>query len=145
MMRRWRLIAILTAVGLVFVVRLMFFSGTTEVAHESIRYELNAIGQSIYEYHTLTGKWPSTVDDLERTSLGLRQHYWEATVQNGSIVIVWNDHLSPNPANNRDVVLAYHNRGTLAMMGQQWVCWGDLRTEYLPSKRLQAALDAQSH
>jgi hypothetical protein len=140
MARRWRLIAILTAVALVFVVRMLFFSGTTDLAHESIKYELHAIGQSIYEYHNMTGRWPSTADDLERTSLSLRQHYWQATIQNGSVVIVWNDHLSADPAENRNVVLAYHNKGTLAMTGYQWVCWGDLRTEYLSSKRLRAVL-----
>ena len=142
MRRSWKNIAIAIAAGLVFVVVLLFFSGTTQVADESLKYELNALGQSIYEYHAATGQWPSTPDDLARTSLPLRLRYWRSGLENGSIVIVWHDSLKPEPRDNSGVVLAYHNRGLRAWLGHQWVCWGDLRTEYISSKRLKAVLNS---
>jgi hypothetical protein len=139
----WKPVLVLVVVGIVLGVAMLFFSGTTDIAHESLKYELNAIGQSIYEYHAQTGQWPSSADDLERTSLSLRQRYWRPTLDNGSIVIVWHDELKPNPKDNGGVILAYHNRGLLAEMGRQWVCWGDLRTEYISSKRLKAVLNSE--
>jgi hypothetical protein len=144
MRRHWRFLVLLTGAVLVYVGSL-FFSGTSQVANDALQYQLNAIGQSIYEYHTATGQWPRQLDDLERTSLSLHLRYWRQVLDNGSIVVVWHDHLNADPAANRDVVLAYHNKGTLAMTGRQWVCWGDLRTEYVGSKQLRAALDANPH
>jgi hypothetical protein len=135
-------IALLIAAAILFAIVMLFFSGTTQVAHQAVRYELSAIGQSIYEYHDATGQWPKDIGDLDRTSLPLRLRYWRASVQNGSIVIVWPDHLGADPQENQDAVLVYHNRGLLAWLGRQWVCWGDLRTEYVSSKRLKAALAA---
>jgi hypothetical protein len=41
---------------------------------------------------------------------------------------------------NADKILAYYNAGLISKFGKQWVCWGDLHTEYLPSQRLQALL-----
>ena len=126
--------------AMIFVLVLLFSSGTTQVADEAVVYELKAIGQSIYEYHETMGQWPRNIDDLNRTSLPVRVRYWKPSIESGSFVVVWNQHLNPNPQDNRDAVLAYHNRGTLAMFGHQWVCWGDLRTEYVSSKTLHAAL-----
>lgn len=71
--------------------------------------------------------------------------YWRSGLQNGSIVVVWNDKLKPNPRDNSGVILAYHNKGLRAWLGRQWVCWGDLRTEYISSKRLKAVLNADPH
>jgi hypothetical protein len=141
MRRHWRPVVLVLAGVLVYVGYLLF-SGPSQVAQEALQYQLKAIGQSIYEYHTLTGQWPTHIDDLEKTTLGARLRYWKPILENGSIVVVWHDHLNDNPADNRDVVLAYHNKGTLAMMGRQWVCWGDLRTEYVDTKTLKAALNA---
>lgn len=135
--------AILVAGGAVLVAVMLSFSGVTEVADESLQYELNAFGQSFYEYHAATGQWPSSPDDFDKTSLSLRQHYWRPVVDNGSIVLVWHDHLKPDPRDNAGVILAYHNRGLRAWMGHQWVCWGDLRTEYISSKRLQTVLNSE--
>jgi len=135
-------VALLILGALVFVLALLFSSGTSQVADQALQYELKAIGQSIYEYHETMGQWPHNVGDLARTSLPVRVPYWKPSLESGSIVVVWHDHLNPNPQDNRDVVLAYHSRGTLAMFGRQWVCWGDLRVEYVSSKRLHAALAA---
>ena len=149
MTRRWKRVALLVGCGIALQLVLVFFPipffprGITQVAHESVQYELHAIAQSIYEYHAETGQWPGGIDDLGQTPLGARLRYWKPTVQNGSIVVVWHDHLSAKPSDNRDVVLAYHNRGLLAEMGHQWVCWGDLRTEYISSKRLREVLHAR--
>ena len=89
-----------------------------------------------------TGQWPSNPDDLSRTSLPLRFRYWRNVLDNGSMVIVWHDNLQSDPRANAGVILAYHNRGLRAWLGRQWVCWGDLRTEYISSKRLKAVLNA---
>jgi len=141
----WKSIAAMIAGGVVLAIVMLFFSGTTQIAHESLQYQLNAIGQSIYEYHTVTGRWPSGIDDLERTSLGARLRYLRPVLENHSIIVVWHDTLRPHPAENAGVILAYHNRGLLAEMGRQWVCWGDLRTEYISSRRLKASLNAGAH
>ena len=116
------------------------YFGVTDVASESVRYSLKAIGQSVYEYHALTGQWPSNPDDLNRTTLLLRLRYWRPVVDNRSVVIVWRSDLNPDPAANAAKLLLYHNRGLLAMMGRHWVCWGDLRTEYITDKQLSQAL-----
>jgi hypothetical protein len=141
----WKTIMVAIMAGVAFVVALLFFSGTTQVADESLKYELNALGQSIYEYHAATGQWPSRPDDLARTSLPLRLHYWRSGLENGSIVIVFHDNLKPDPRENSSVVLAYHNKGLRAWLGRQWVCWGDLRTEYISTTRLNAALNSDRH
>jgi hypothetical protein len=143
--RKWKRVALVLAGGILLAIVMLFFSGTTQVAHEALQYQLNAVGQTIYEYHTNTGHWPSAIDDLGETSLPLRLHYWRPMLQSGSIVVVWHDNLKADPKDNADVILAYHNRGLLAQFGRQWVCWGDLRTEYTSSKRLRAALGAAQH
>lgn len=142
MLRNWKRVALTLAGGVVLVVVMLFFSGITQVANEALQYQLRAIGQSIYEYHASTGQWPAAIDDLQNTSLGLRLRYWKPTIENGSIVVVWHDKLKPDPRDNAGVVLVYHNKGLLAEMGHQWVCWGDLRTEYISSKQLRTALSA---
>ncbi len=138
----WKRIAILVIGAIALAVVVLFLSGTTQVAHEALQYQLQAIGQSIYEYHANTGQWPSGPGDIEKTSFGLRLRYWEPALRNGSIVIVWHNNLQANPRDNANLILAYHNRGLLADMGRQWVCWGDLRTEYISSRRLEAILSA---
>ena len=65
------------------------YFGIKDVADESLRYELQAIGSSIYEFHTLTGRWPAKTDDLAGTSLPLRLRYWKPTIDSGIAVVVW--------------------------------------------------------
>jgi hypothetical protein len=116
------------------------FYSLSDISHESIRLHLRLLGSSIYEYHTKTGRWPARTENLAQTSLPTRSPYWRAMLDSGTDIIVWHDDLSPNPVENRDVILAYHNRGLLAWLGHQWVCWGDLRTEYIPSGELRSKL-----
>ena len=113
------------------------FFGLSQVSHETIQLHLKLVGASMYEYHSNTGRWPAHVEDLAETSLPLRSPYWKTMIDSGTIVLVWHDNLNPDPTQNAGVILAYHNRGLLAQMGRHWVCWGDLRTEYITSSRLQ--------
>jgi len=125
--------------GIIFLIALRFYSLSDSLS-ESIRVHLRLLGSSIYEYHDKTGFWPMRSDDLAQTSLPARSPYWKMMLDSGTNVVVCRDDLEPNPAQNAKLVLAYHNRGLLAWMERQWVCWGDLRTEYIPSKELRAKL-----
>lgn len=64
-------------------------------------------------------------------------------LDHGANVILWPKNLKSDPRENQGIILAYHNDGLLASMGRVWVCWGDLRTEYLPREELQGYLRAQ--
>ena len=64
-------------------------------------------------------------------------------LENGTNVIIWPKKLKPDPKENGGAILAYHNKGLLASMGRVWVCWGDLRTDYIKSVDLQAHLDQE--
>jgi hypothetical protein len=102
---------------------------------------LRLYGASIYEYHDLTGKWPSAIDDLARTSLAVKYpHWWKSQLEIEADVIVWPRDLSPDPKENARAILVYHNRGLDAEAGRIWVCWGDLRTEWITPETLQVHL-----
>lgn len=137
-MSRARKIAI--ALGVVILLAAARFYSLSDISHESIRLHLALLGSSIYEYHAKTGQWPARAEDLAQTSLPARSPYWKVMLDAGTNVVVWHQDLKPEPAQNAGVILAYHNRGLLAWLGHQWVCWGDLRTEYIPSRELQAKL-----
>jgi|SRR5262245_12350897 len=127
------------AVAIIVLVAVRFYS-LSDISNESIRLHLHLLGSSVYEYHDKTGRWPARAEDLAQTSLPVRSPYWKVMLDRGTNVIVWHDDLKSNPWDNANVVLACQNRGLLAWMGRQWVCWGDLRTEYIPSKNLRAKL-----
>ena len=116
------------------------FYSLSDISNHAIRLHLRLIGSSIYEYHTKTGLWPTRVEDLAETSLPLQSPYWRVMIESGTNVVVWHDDLKPDPKDNADLILAYHNRGLLAWLGRQWVCWGDLRTEYITTRQLRAKL-----
>src|ERR1700757_573358 len=82
-MSRGLQIALLILGAIIFVLVLLFSSGTTQVADEAVQYELKAIGQSIYEYHETTGQWPRNINDLGHTSLPLRVRYWKPSLEGG--------------------------------------------------------------
>ena len=67
-----------------------------------------------------------------------------ATVQvlerDETIVIPWHKNLKADPKDNAGLILAYHNKGLYARLGRVWVCWGDLRTEYIKIEDLKAKL-----
>src|SRR5262249_21547987 len=108
------------------------------IAHISIRYQLKLFAESIYEYHSVTGRWPATIDDLAQTSLPDKTPPWRTTAS--LIVFRWPQNLNPDPKANVNVILLYYNAGLLSSLGRKWVCWGDLRTEYLRSSDLTAHL-----
>jgi hypothetical protein len=116
------------------------FSGGEDVAHEAVRLHLGLYGSSIYEYHATTGKWPTQIDDLEKTSLPVKSPYWRSWFENDAMIIVWHKNLKPDPKDNARHILAYHDKGLIAEGGHKWVCWGDLRTEYLKTEDLRAYL-----
>ncbi len=58
----------------------------------------------------------------------------------GVYVIVWHKSLQSNPNENARQILVYHNKGLIAEKGQSWVCWGDLRTEYIKTDDLRLYL-----
>jgi hypothetical protein len=117
-------------VGAVVVAVVMAYNhyGMKEMSDQSQQNYLRLYGSSIYEYHALTGKWPTQIDDLAKTSLPKRNPHWKAQLDIEADVIVWPKNMSPDPKENGHVILAYHNKGLDAEMGRMWVCWGDLRT-----------------
>jgi hypothetical protein len=121
------------------------YFGPNSIPHEAIRLHLRLTASSIYEFQEATGRWPAAPDDLTSTSLPQTSPYWRTLIDNGSVAIVWNNDLKPDPADNASVVLTYHNAGLLSRLGRVWVCWGDLRTEYLEEDVLRAKLDSQPH
>ena len=129
------------AVAIALVVIRGPLSGVQDVAHEAVRLHLNFTGTSIYEYHAITGKWPTQSDDLEKTSLRGKSPYWRSWFVNDAMVIVCHKNLKPDPKDNARHILAYHDKGLIAEGGKKWVCWGDLRTEYIKTDDLQAYLN----
>jgi hypothetical protein len=128
------------AVAIALAVTLRPSSGVSDVAHKSVQFQLAFTGQSIYEYRTKTGKWPAQIDDLAMTSLPIMSPYWKYELDNELIVVVWHKNLKSDPRENTGHILAYYNKGLISELGQSWVCWGDLRTEYIKTEDLRAYL-----
>jgi hypothetical protein len=114
--------------------------GVEDIAHESARLHLGLYGSSIYNFHAATGKWPAQIGDLALTSLPAKSPYWKLMLDEEVDVIVWHKSLNPDPRANAKDILAYHNKGLISQRGQTWVCWGDLRTEYIKTEDLRAYL-----
>jgi hypothetical protein len=104
------------------------------IPHQSIQYALKEFGQAIYQYHQKTGAWPQRCEDFAGTELPQALRYWRqmATV----MVIVPHAELKDDPMENRTAVIAYYRGGLYSKMGRVWVCWGDLRTEYVTVEEL---------
>jgi hypothetical protein len=136
MWQRGTFVVLAGAVAIVLAVTSGPFSGVRDMAHESTRVHLDLVGSSIYEYHVQTGKWPTQIGDLARTSLPAKSPYWRYMLDEGLIVVVWHKALKPNPKDNAGHILAYYDKGQISERGQKWVCWGDLRTEYLQTEDL---------
>jgi hypothetical protein len=77
------------------------------------------------------------IGDLARTSLPAVSPHWRTMLDDAVIVVVWHKTLKPNPRENTDHILAYYNKGLISEQGQSWVCWGDLRTEYIKTEELR--------
>lgn len=115
-----------------------------EMTEQSEQIYLRLYGESIYEYHALTGTWPSKVDDLAKTTLPLKNpNWWKIQLDTEADVIVWPKTLKPDPNDNGNVILCYHNKGLDAEQGKMWVCWGDLRTGWISLEELQERLSQQ--
>lgn len=110
------------------------------VSHEAVRYWLKAYGESFYEFHAKTRRWPASVVDLGETSLPMRFPLWRSTA--GLVVFLWPKDLKDDPQQNASTVLLYYNKGLISELGKKWVCFGDLRLEYVKDKELEALLRA---
>ena len=136
----WRVNKATIGVGAVLVAVMIVYSfyHIKDMSDQSTQNYLRLYASSIYEYHALTGQWPSKIDDLARTSLPLQNpHWWKAQLDTEADVIVWPKDMKPDPKDNGRILLAYHNKGLDAEMGRMWVCWGDLRTEWITPEDLR--------
>jgi hypothetical protein len=95
---------------LVPVLLIVRYGDRNDAAHQAIRYWVRLYGDATYEYHSTTGRWPARIDDLARTSLPAQFPYWKHRLDEGTIVLVWNNDLKPDPHDNAGLILAYHNR-----------------------------------
>ena len=138
--QRHRLIILGCALLLGLILPVVHYLSHNDVAHQAIRIWLEHFGSSIYEYHSKTGKWPSQTADLAKTSLPQQFRYWKQVLDDETIVVVWHKNLKADPKDNAGLILAYHNKGLYARLGRVWVCWGDLRTEYIKVEDLRANL-----
>ena len=130
------------ALVLVAVITAYNYYHVKEMSDLSQEIYLRLYGESIYEFHALTGRWPSKIDDLARTSLPLKNpDWWRAQLEIVADVIVWPKDLKPDPRDNGHVILCYHNKGLDAERGRMWVCWGDLRTGWITPEDLRACLN----
>ena len=96
-------------------------------ANLAMQVQLKMFGAAMYEYHSHTGRWPTSVDDLAQTSLPGQSRVWRQTAN--TIVFLWPQNLKPEPKYNAHVLLAYWGGGLFNKFGRVWVCWGDLRAE----------------
>jgi hypothetical protein len=142
----WRLGGLVLGIALLMALSLPIvrYHDHSDVVHQAIQIWLRLYGDAIYEHHSITGKLPSQIDDLAKTSLPQQFRYWRQMLDDEAIVIIWHKNLKPNQKNNARLILAYHNRGLYAELGRVWVCWGDLRSEYIKREDLQAQLQRQA-
>ena len=135
-------LAILAALGVVAIVITIvwdYFSRDS-IPHETIRLHLRLTASSIYEFHKAAGRWPTSADDLALTSLPHVSPYWRTLIKNGFVTVVWRNDLKPDPKDNAGLVMTYNNVGLFSKLGRVWVCWGDLRTEYVKEEELRATV-----
>jgi len=116
-----------------------FLYGTTDVARKSIQFDLRKIGESIYEAHSKTGKWPAKIADLEGTEY-LNMPYRRDALEKGLFVIIWQQDLKSDPKQNRDRIVAYDNGSLFARLGWIWACSGDLTVGRVSSAKLASEL-----
>jgi hypothetical protein len=115
----------------------------SDVAHQAVSYRLKFLCEGIYQYRAATAHWPAKAADLAGTPMALQMRYWDDDIYSGRVVVLWPRDWPANPRDNTGKILAYYNAGLISEFGKQWVCWGDLRTEYLPTEKLQNLLKGQ--
>ena len=101
----------------------------SSVPHQAMQVQLKLFGAAMYEYHSSTGRWPASLDDLERTSLPQRSYVWRQTAS--TFVFLWPKQLQPDPRDNARVLLVYDDSDLFNKLGRVRVCWGDLRTGHM--------------
>lgn len=111
--------------------------GVANGARQSIQFDLRVIGQSIYEAHETTGRWPAGVADLEGTAY-LKMPSRRDLLEQGVYVVVWHPDLSGDRAANRHRILAYDGRSRFARLGWVWACRGDLSIDRITSRDVSA-------
>ena len=104
-------------------------------ANLAMGLQLKLFGTAMYEYHSHTGRWPTSVDDLAQTSLPVQSRMWRRTAN--KIVFLWPQNLKIEAKDNAQVLLAYWGGGLFNKFGHVWVCWGDLRTERITQSELR--------
>jgi hypothetical protein len=114
-----------------------FTYGTTDVAIKSIQFDLRKIGESVYEAHSKTGKWPAGIADLGDTEY-LKMPYRREALDKGLFVVVWQEDLDANPQANKNRVLAYDNGSLFSRLGWVYACRGDLRIERIGAEEVRA-------
>ncbi len=138
----WTKTAIIGAVLAAVLVAYSHYEYWSDISYTQNYLKLYA--SSIYECHDLTGKWPTKIDDFAKTSLAVKYpQWWKSQLESGADVIVWPKNLKPDPKGNGHVILVYHYKGLDAEEGRMWVCWGDLRTEWITPGELKKHLDNQ--
>lgn len=101
------------------------------VADHTEKLHLELIARSIYDYHASAGRWPTQPGDLLQTSLPQQCPHDVAMMRAGAFVVNWpTADWQPTPQENADRLLLYSKGGPLRF-GRVWVCWGDLRLEYM--------------
>jgi hypothetical protein len=129
--------SIVTTVVVCLVIVIGFIYAQLNIVNKSVHFALSKIGESIYQAHARTGKWPTQVSDLDGTEY-LSLPYRRDILEHELYVIVWHKDLDPNPAANRDRILAYENGTILSRLGWIWVCRGDLTIERMNSAEVRA-------
>src|SRR5205807_2378069 len=65
------------------------------IAHQAMQFQLKLFGSAMYEYHSATGRWPTSLDDLAQTSLPKRSYVWRQTAT--TLVLLWPKNFKPDP------------------------------------------------
>jgi len=121
-----------------------FVANMLEIGNHASRLHLELIGTSLYDYRARTGQWPTQASDLAITELPRQCPHDIGLIERGSYLVVWPRDLDLDRAKNAHRILVYENGTGLRdwVSGKRWVCWGDLRVEYIEHSRLEAALQA---
>ena len=128
---------ILSAVLLVTAAAVAFAWVQLDNVAKSIQFDLRKIGESLYEAHSKSGRWPSQIADLEGTQY-LNMPHRRRMLEEGFFAVVWPENLDSNPKTNHKYVLAYDQGSLLSRLGVVWVCRGDLRTERIGAEEAKA-------
>lgn len=133
---------LIKAIGVGVAIGIAFACAQVDTAIKSIHFDLRKIGDSVYQAHARTGRWPAGISDLEGTAY-LSMPYRKGFLENGHFVIIWHQDLDPNPAANRDRILAYDNGSLFSKLGWISVCRGDLTIQRMSFNEILAQKGSQ--